>query len=162
MTSCTGSVHGGFWGFEKKVSWVEFLPLKKMVDFRGSPRPCAGCRTWFGADGKVVIERLCLSLPYIEKPFNSKVIKSFVRELRSRKCFLCFGIPMLSIYVPYGHYEHSLYISHIHVRLCYKNTTTAILLSFRKILLRKAGTLFPLSYRLDSTTTVLLQGRLRY
>ena len=38
---------------------------------------------------------------YVEKPFNSKVIKSFVSELRSRKCFffflLCFGIPMLSI-----------------------------------------------------------------
>ena len=29
-----------------------------------------------GADGKVAIERLCLSLPYVEKPFNSKVIKS--------------------------------------------------------------------------------------
>ena len=40
---------------------------------------------------------VCLS-PYVEKPFNSKVIKSFVPELRSRKCFLCFGIPMLSMY----------------------------------------------------------------
>ena len=37
--------------------------------------------------------------PYVEKPFNSKVIKSFVPELRSRKCFLCFGIPMLSLCV---------------------------------------------------------------
>ena len=44
----------------------------------------------------VSIERLCLSLPYVEKPLNSKVIKSFVPELRSRKCFSCFGIPMLS------------------------------------------------------------------
>ena len=25
--------------------------------------------------------------PYVEKPFNSKIIKSFVPELRSRKCF---------------------------------------------------------------------------
>ena len=50
-----------------------------------------------GADGKVSIERLYLS-PRVEKPFNSKVIKSFVPELRSRKCFSCFGIPMLSIY----------------------------------------------------------------
>ena len=32
--------------------------------------------------------------PYVEKPLNSKVIKSFVPELRSRKCFLCFGIPI--------------------------------------------------------------------
>ena len=37
--------------------------------------------------------------PYVEKPFNSKVIKSFVPELRSRKCFSCFGIPMLSMCV---------------------------------------------------------------
>ena len=35
--------------------------------------------------------------PYVEKPFNSKVIKSFVPDLSSRKCFSCFGIPMLSI-----------------------------------------------------------------
>ena len=57
-----------------------------------------------GADGKVVIERLCLSLPYVEKPFNSKVIKSFVPELRSRKCFSCFEIPMLSIYELWTYY----------------------------------------------------------
>ena len=37
--------------------------------------------------------------PYVEKPLNSKVIKSFVPELRSRKCFSCFGIPMLSMCV---------------------------------------------------------------
>ena len=42
---------------------------------------------------------------------NSKVIKVFVPELRSRKCFSCFGIPMFYVY--------SMYISHIHVRLCY-------------------------------------------
>ena len=39
--------------------------------------------------------------PYDEKPFNSKVIKSFVPELRSRKSFLCFGIPMFYVYVIY-------------------------------------------------------------
>ena len=71
-----------------------------------------------GANGKDVIERLCLSLPYVEKPLNSKLIKSFVPELRSRKYFLCFGIPMQSIYMSY---EHSMYISHIHVWLCYNN-----------------------------------------
>ena len=59
---------------------------------------CDGGGGGGGADGKVVIERLCFSLLHVEKPFNSKVIKSFVPELRSRKCFSCFGIPMLSIY----------------------------------------------------------------
>ena len=48
-----------------------------------------------GSIWKINIEIWYLS-PYIEKPLNSKVIKSFVPELRS-KCFLCFGIPMLSI-----------------------------------------------------------------
>ena len=60
-----------------------------------------------GGDGKVVIERVCLSLPHVKKPFNSKVIKSFVLELRSRECFSCFGIPV--IYVRYEHYERFAY-----------------------------------------------------
>ena len=113
MTSCTGSARGGFWGIWEKS--VEFPPRKKTVDFRGSPRPCDGCRTWFEADGKVVIERLCLSLPHVEKPFNSKVIKSFVPELRSRKCFLCFGIPMLSICALWTFYVHFTYPYHGYV-----------------------------------------------
>ena len=82
-----------------------------------SLRPCGRCRTWFGADGKVRIERLYLS-PYVEKPFNSKVIKSFIPELRSRKCFCVSGF-LCSIYI-YG-YEYSIYISHIHVWLCYSS-----------------------------------------
>ena len=48
---------------------------------------------WFGADGNASIERWYLS-PYVEKPLNSKVIKSFVPELRSRvfcvSGFLCY------------------------------------------------------------------------
>ena len=94
---------------------VEFLPQKKTVDFQSSPRLCGGCRTWWGADGKVVIERLCLSLPHVKKPFNSKVIKSFVPELRSRKCFLCFRIPMLSIYELWTFYVR---FTHPYIWLC--------------------------------------------
>ena len=37
--------------------------------------------------------------PYVEEPLNSKVIKSFVPELRSRKCFSCFGISTFYVYV---------------------------------------------------------------
>ena len=59
--------------------------------------------------------------PYVEKSLNSKVIKSFVPELRSCKCFSYFGIPMLSIYMSY---EHSMYISHICIWLCNIKTTT--------------------------------------
>ena len=42
-----------------------------------------------GADGKASKERLCISLPYVET-FNSKVIKGFVPELRSRYVFFVF------------------------------------------------------------------------
>ena len=63
---------------------------------------------WGGADGKVRIERGYLS-PYVEKPFNSKVIKSFVPELRSRECFSCFGIPMFYVYMLRTFYVHFTY-----------------------------------------------------
>ena len=81
----------------EKSQVVEFCGRKKKVNFRLLAEALGRCRTWFGADGKVIRERWYLS-PYFEKPLNSEVIKSFVPELRSRKCFLCFGIPMLSIY----------------------------------------------------------------
>ena len=52
-----------------------------------------------GADGKVIIERLCISLPYVET-FNSKVIKGFVPKLRSRYVFFVFRDSyVLCIYV---------------------------------------------------------------
>ena len=52
-----------------------------------------------GAAAKVIIERLCISLPYIET-FNPKVIKGFVPELRSRYMFFVFRDPyVLCIYV---------------------------------------------------------------
>ena len=50
---------------------------------------------------------------HVEDPLNSKVIKSFVPELRSRKCFSCFGIPMFYVYMlrytyPYHGYGTNL------------------------------------------------------
>ena len=71
----------------------------------------------WGADGKVSIERFCFS-PYVEKPFNSKVIKSFVPEQRIRKCFCVSGF-LCSIYICY---EHSTYVSHIRVWVCYRSS----------------------------------------
>ena len=66
---------------------------------------------WGGADGKASIERLCLS-SYVEKNFNSKVIKSFVPELRNRKCFSCFEIPMFYVYMLWTFYVR---FTHIHI-----------------------------------------------
>ena len=79
---------------------VEFSPRKKKVDFQSWARPddfvCYGRCALVGLKAEYVkavsIERLCLS-PHVEKPFNSKVIKSFVPELRSCKV-LYFGFPM--------------------------------------------------------------------
>ena len=47
--------------------------------------------------------------PYVEEPLNSKVIKSFVPELRSRKCFSCFGIPMFYVYMLWTFYVRFTY-----------------------------------------------------
>ena len=63
-----------------------------------------------GADGKASIERLCLS-PYGET-FNSKVIKGFIPELRSRECFSCFGIPMFYVYMLWTFYVRFTYPYH--------------------------------------------------
>ena len=96
MMSCTGSVPGG-------EGWLSLVCSDLVV----------GATHVGGADGKASKERLCLS-PYVEKPFNSKVIKHFVPELRSRKCFCVSGF-LCSMDICY---EHSMYVSHIHVWLC--------------------------------------------
>ena len=90
MTSCTGSVHKGFWGFEKK-SVSRVLAPEEDGWLLELAEALWRVQRVLWADGKVSIERLCLSLPYVEKPFNSKVIKSFVPELKSRKCFCVLG-----------------------------------------------------------------------
>ena len=51
--------------------------------------------------------------PYVEEPLNSKkVIKSFVPELRSRKSFSCFGIPMFYVYILWTFYVRLAYPYH--------------------------------------------------
>ena len=57
--------------------------------------------------------------PYVEKPLNSKVIKSFVPELRSRKCFSCFVIPMFYEYMLWTFYVHFTYPCMAMVQLLY-------------------------------------------
>ena len=103
----------------RKDSELSLAVRRRRVTFACSPRPCGGnARDGGGAYGKVSIERLCLS-PYVEKHLNSKVIP----ELRSRRCFSCFGIPMLYMCVRdimnVLRTGMNMYISHIHVWLCY-------------------------------------------
>ena len=97
VTSRTGSARR-IWGILKKsVTWV--LPREKTVDFHllaeallRAPHEMEG--RWKSQNRKNVY----LS-SYVEEPLNSKVIKSLVSELRSRKCFSCFEIPMFDVYM---------------------------------------------------------------
>ena len=90
---------GGFWGFWKS----QLVELSSASGEDGwLSRACSGLvagATRVGGGGeKVSIERLCLS-PYAET-FNSKVIKGFVPELRSRYVFFVFRDSyVLCIYV---------------------------------------------------------------
>ncbi len=89
--------------------------MKKLVEFspasgedgwlllarRNQASGLVACATRVGAGGrwKSQHRKIVHLSPYVEKTFNSKVIKSFVPELRSRKCFSCFGIPMFYVYM---------------------------------------------------------------
>ena len=113
----------------RKVSGAEFLPRKKKVDYRLLAEALGQVSQVVWADRKVVIERLCLSLPHVEKPFNSKVIKSFVPELRSRKvfrvsgflCYLCALWTLWTFCVPVWiclfHVFISGYVHFTHIRI---------------------------------------------
>ena len=95
----------------KKVSWVESCGPKKKVDFRELAMALWRVpHVWGQADGKASIERLYLSLLMSK---NSKVIKSFVPELRSRKCFSSYGIFMF--YVIYEHFMNIIRTFHVFI-----------------------------------------------
>ena len=101
---------GGFWKSQLSSAsgedgWLSFACWSQASGL------VAGATRVEGADGKIIIERLWISLPYVET-FNSKVIKGFVPELRSRKCFSCFEIPMSYIYVLWTFYVHFVYPYH--------------------------------------------------
>ena len=105
--------------WEKSVSWVPASERKSRVlasEEDGWLSELAealrrGLHVVWGR-WRMQIRKIVYLPPYVEKPFNSKVIKSFVPELWSRKCvsgFLCYLCMS---------YEHSMSISHIHIWLC--------------------------------------------
>ena len=117
MTSCTGSARGGFGTFEK-VIWVENetpneksrlsgLAKARRICALRAPHEMVGMGRWKSQNRKNVY----LS-PYVEKPLNSKVIKSFVPELRSRECLSCFGILMFYVYMLW-----TFYVRFTHIRI---------------------------------------------
>ena len=60
---------------------------------------------WWGSQNRKIVPLP----PYDEETLNSKVIKSFVPELRSRKCFSCFEIPMFYVIYIWTLYVHFTY-----------------------------------------------------
>ena len=86
--------------------------------------------------------------PYVEEPLNSKVIKSFVPEQSSRKCFSCFEIPMFHVYVIYI-YVLSLWT----LRIFYEQNETQFILGSGHI-----GTAIWLHY-MDSNKTAGEEAR---
>ena len=113
MTSCTGSVRGGFGGFWEKSVELRTRDRTRRVDFRGWLRRdefvrYGRCTRWGGGRWKSQNRKNLYLSPDVEEPLNSKVIKSFVPELRSRKCFCVSGF-LCSMYICYEHY---MYVSH--------------------------------------------------
>ena len=92
------------WGILKKSVDLKTRHQTRRVDFRGLQR-CDefaryGRRTsWGGVQMKSQNRKNVYLSPYVEEHLNSKVIKSFIPELRSRKCFSCFEIPMFYVYM---------------------------------------------------------------
>ena len=112
MTSRTGSAWR-IWGILKKVSWVESCRPKKKGDFRLLTEALGRCHTrWWGCRWKSQNRKNVYLSPYVEEPLNSKVIKSFVPGLRSRKCFLRFEIPVFYVYMLWTFH---IRFTHIHI-----------------------------------------------
>ena len=99
------------WGDLKKVSW-ELDTKQEASTFRarrGQTSLRAMDTAWDGGRWKSQNRKNVYLSPYVEEPLNSKVIKSFVPELRSRKCFSCFGIPTFYVYMLWTFYVHFTY-----------------------------------------------------
>ena len=97
--------HAKGFGNLKKVSWVEdCLGRRRLVFARSRGLVVGAARD--GGRWKSQNRKIVPLPPYVEKPLNSKVIKSFVPEQRSRYVFFVFR----DSYVLYG---HSMYVSHI-------------------------------------------------
>ena len=95
---------GEIWEFWRKL--VELRPASGEDGWLSLARRsqasglCGGCHTCWGegANEKSRIERMCIS-PYVEEPLNSKVIKSFVPELRSLYVFFEFRDSYVYLYM---------------------------------------------------------------
>ena len=110
-----------FGRFEKVESWE--LDSEREGSTFGARRgqmnlPATGAARNCGGRRKSQNRKNMYLSPYVEEPLNSKVIKSFVPELRSRKCFSCFGIPMFYVYMLWTFYVRFTYSCMGMVHVC--------------------------------------------
>ena len=98
---------------KKSVSWVESCLGRRRLAFACSRRPWAGvARNGVGGRWKSQNRKNVYLSPYVKEPLNSKAMKSFVPEIRSRKRFSCFEIPMLYVYIWWTLYVRFTYPYH--------------------------------------------------
>ena len=100
--------HRGLGEFWRKLVELRTGHRMRRVDFHLLAKALGRCRTIWGGGGRWKSQNRkneCLS-PYVEEPLNSKVIKSFVSELRSHKYFLCFEFPMFYVIYIWAVYVH--------------------------------------------------------
>ena len=120
---------------KKSMSWD--LPRRKKVDFRSLAEALWQVSHVFWGRWK---SQMYLS-PNVENTFYSKVIKSFVPELRSRYVFFVFrdSYVLCCLYMNIMNVLRTgmgMSISHIHVWLCYIDTVIITLLRSARILRR--------------------------
>ena len=112
---------GEFWEILKKsVCRVELSPASEEDGWLSLARGGLGQVSHEMWRRRKSQNRKIVSLsPYVEKPLNSKVIKSFVPELRSRKCFSNFEIPMFYVIYIWTLYVYFAYPYRAMVNLCH-------------------------------------------
>ena len=82
---------------KKSVSWVLRSEEEGWLSRARSGLVAGATHVW-GGRWKSQHRKIVPLSSYVEKPLNSKVIKSFVPEQRSRKCFCVSGF-LCSIYI---------------------------------------------------------------
>ena len=131
MTSRTGSVRAEGFGRFWKRKLVEMRPASREDGWLSFARGGFGLVSHeMGGRWKSQYRKIVSLSPYVEKPLNSKVIKSFVPEQRNRKCFLCFKIPMFSVIYIWTLYVH---FTHGHIWLWYITLNNVFCVEFINI-----------------------------
>ena len=118
LQSAGDVMRGGFGGSWKSQKWSWVLPSEEERWLSLARRGLVKGTNEMGGRWKSQNRKNEYFSPYVKEPLNSKVIKSFVPELRSRKCFSCFEIPMFYVYI-WTLYVHFAYLYHGYGTLIY-------------------------------------------